>query len=86
MNRESNVGKRIRTYRERLDMSVYDLATWCSVCETSERSVRSGSQPQSLPDFTRGAWKTAKPLGIETVDLKKLGLEDVKKDDSQLNV
>ena len=44
-----------------LDMSVYDLATWCSVCESSERSVRSGSQPQSIPDFTRGAWKTAKP-------------------------
>ena len=52
-----------------LDMSVYDLATWCSVCETSERSVRSGSQPQSLPDFTRGAWKTAKPREIAPVDV-----------------
>ena len=55
-----------------LDMSVYDLASWCSVCETSERSVRSGSQPQRLPDFTRGAWKTAKPREIEPVDVNDM--------------
>lgn len=44
-----------------LDMSVYDLAAWCAVCELSERSVRSGSMPQSFPDFTRGAWRTLAP-------------------------
>ena len=41
-----------------LDMSVYDLAAWSAVCELSERSVRSGSEPQDFPDFTRGAWRT----------------------------
>ena len=71
-----------------LDMNVYDLAAWCSVAELSERSVRSGSMPQKVPDFTRGAWKTAKPLGLVDVDLEKLGLDasGVKKDSSALNV
>ena len=55
-----------------LDTDVYDLATWCSVCELSERSVRSGSQPVDCPDFTRGAWKTAKPFGIEDIDVSKM--------------
>ena len=57
-----------------LDMDVYDLAAWCSVCELSERSVRGGGMPQKVPDFTRGGWRTAKPLDIQTVDLGKLGL------------
>ena len=38
-----------------VDMDVYDLAAWCSICELSERSVRSRSQPVDIPDFTRGA-------------------------------
>ena len=25
------------------------------------------------PDFTRGAWKTAKPLGIETINMSRMG-------------
>ena len=58
-----------------LDMDVYDLATWCSICELSERSVRSGSSPQDVPDFTRGGWKTAKPLGIEGVDMRRLDFD-----------
>jgi len=41
-----------------LDMSVYDFATWSSIFELSERSVRNRSQSQDIPDFTRGAWKT----------------------------
>ena len=60
-----------------LDMDVYDLATWCSICELSERSVRSGSRPQDVPDFTRGGWKTAKPLGIEGIDRAKMDFKDV---------
>ena len=46
-----------------LDVDVYDLATWSSIFEVSERSVRTGSQPQNLPDYTRGGWKTSKPVG-----------------------
>ena len=69
-----------------LDMDVYDLASSCAVCELSERSALNRGNSVDVPDFTRGAWKTAKPLGIESVDLGKLGIMDVKKDDSQLNV
>ena len=57
-----------------LDTDVYDLATWSSVIELTERSVRSGSRPVDCPDFTRGAWKTAKPVDIEGIDLSKMGL------------
>lgn len=57
-----------------LDMDVYDLATWSSIIELTERSVRSGSRPVECPDFTRGAWRTAKPVDIDGVDLAKMGL------------
>ena len=40
-----------------LDADVYDLASWCAVCELSERSARSRSKALDFPDFTRGAWK-----------------------------
>ena len=69
-----------------LDMDVYDLASSCAVCELSERSALNRGNSVDVPDFTRGGWKTAKPLGIESVDLGKLGIINVKKDDSQLNV
>ena len=41
-----------------------------------------------VPDFTREGWRTAKPLGIVTVDLAKMGLDAgaVKKDKAALNV
>ena len=67
-----------------LDMDVYDLASWCSIAELSERSVRSGSKPQDVPDFTRGKWRTAKPLGIVDIDLKKMRFLSVSKDKSAL--
>ena len=58
-----------------LDMDVYDLASWCAVCELSERSVRSGSRPQDVPDFTGGGWKMAKPLAIEGIDMTKMDFD-----------
>ncbi len=71
-----------------LDMNVYDLASWCSLCELSEKSVRSRSGSVDVPDFTRGAWKTTPPLGLVDVDVSKMGLDAgaVKKDASALNV
>lgn len=50
-----------------LDISVYDAALWSSLVELTERSVmRSGSSVR-VPDFSRGGWKVADPLGIVTV-------------------
>ena len=69
-----------------LDMDVYDLAASCSLCELSERSALNRGETVDVPDFTRGGWKTAKPLGIESVDLEALGLKDVQSSGSQLNV
>ena len=71
-----------------LDMDVYDLASWCSIAELTERSVRNKSATMDVPDFTRGGWKTAKQLGIVDVDLSKLDFDamKVKKDSAQINV
>lgn len=57
-----------------LDQNVYDLASWSCLAELTEKSVRNNSAPQSVPDFTRGGWKTTPPLGIEGVDMTKLGM------------
>jgi len=46
------------------DMTVYDAADWSAILELSVRSVKDGSMPAQCPDFTRGGWKTIKPLGI----------------------
>ncbi len=69
-----------------LDMDVYDLASWSCLCEISEKSQARRGAPVDIPDFTRGAWKTMKPLGIETVDLKKAGLDSVGDAGEQMNV
>ena len=57
-----------------LDMDVYDLASWSSIVPCSAESDRKGGEPVALPDFTRGGWKTAKPVSIGDVDLKTMGL------------
>ena len=51
-----------------LDQDVYDAAAWSSVVPLSIASVANNSRSIDVPDFTRGAWKTNKPLGI--VDVK----------------
>jgi hypothetical protein len=55
-----------------LDTDVYDLAAWSAMVELTRKSVESGSKPVKCPDFTRGAWKTAKGFTIDSIDLKKL--------------
>jgi hypothetical protein len=45
-----------------LDEDVYDAAEWSSIIPLSEQSIVTGSAPVSIPDFTRGAWKTLKGL------------------------
>lgn len=56
---------------EALDQDVYDGAAWSVVNILSEESVNNRSNSVAFPDFTRGAWKTGKPLGIIPVPLNK---------------
>lgn len=55
-----------------MDTNVYDLAAWSSVVELSERSVNSGSRPVEFPDYTGGAWKTARPFEVVDINLEKM--------------
>ena len=50
-----------------LDIDVYDTALWSSLVELTERSVLRRGASVAVPDFTRGGWKTAEPLGIVEV-------------------
>jgi predicted dehydrogenase len=49
---------------EPLDQNVYEGCSWSAVGPLSEKSVAEDGAPQVFPDFTRGNWKTTKPLGI----------------------
>ncbi|MBL7942673.1 MAG: Gfo/Idh/MocA family oxidoreductase [Flavobacteriales bacterium] len=47
---------------EPFPLDVYDLASWYAITPLSERSIAEGGQVQDIPDFTRGAWETRKPV------------------------
>jgi len=49
---------------EPLDQNVYEGALWSAVTPLSRKSVAEDGMPQDFPDFTRGQWKTTKPLAI----------------------
>jgi Oxidoreductase family, NAD-binding Rossmann fold len=60
-----------------LDQDVYDAALWSSVSPLSEQSVAKKSSTIEVPDFTRGSWKTNKPVdltlnGGATTNVRKL--------------
>ena len=69
-----------------LDMDVYDLATSCSLCELTERSATHRGESVDVPDFTRGGWETASPLGIESLSDEFVARIIASKDSSALNV
>jgi hypothetical protein len=45
-------------------MTAYDAAAWSAVFPLSVASVAQGSAPLAFPDFTRGEWKSRKPIGL----------------------
>jgi len=47
-----------------LDQDVYDAALWSSISPLSEKSVANKSRTMDVPDFTKGAWKTNKPVNL----------------------
>ena len=60
-----------------LDTDVYDLATYSSIVELSERSILAKSEPIEFPDYTRGGWKTAKPFTVDEIDMKKFDFKNL---------
>ena len=50
-----------------LDLDVYDAASWSVVTPLSEKSVAQRGEPADFPDFTRGGWKTPRPLHVMDV-------------------
>lgn len=43
-------------------IDVYDLATWYAITPLSEQSIAEGGVLKKIPDFTRGKWKSRKPV------------------------
>jgi len=43
-------------------LDVYDLATWYAITPLSEKSIKKNGQVVEIPDFTKGAWQTRKPV------------------------
>lgn len=50
--------------RTQTPIDVYDSAVWSAITPLTEQSVAGGSAPVDFPDFTRGKWKTAKPVEV----------------------
>ena len=64
MPMEANkVGKRIRTYRERLDMSIYDLSKKCGVAEDTINSIEKGEVMPALGVLTKLSRALGQRLG-----------------------
>jgi len=53
--------------RKNTPIDVYDAATWSCITELTEISVNERSRPVDFPDFTKGNWKTRKPLPIVAI-------------------
>ena len=47
-----------------LDQNVYEGCFWSAVGPLSEASIAEDGSSQKFPDFTKGSWKTTKPLGV----------------------
>ena len=43
-------------------IDVYDAVSMSVICPLSEKSIRLNSTSVKIPDFTRGKWKTNKPI------------------------
>lgn len=47
-----------------LDQDVYDAATWSCILPLSQKSLAKRSSSVDVPDFTRGNWKSNKPVSL----------------------
>ena len=44
------------------EIDVYDAAAWSAISPLSEQSIANNSASVKIPDFTRGKWRTRKPV------------------------
>ena len=51
-----------------MDIDVYDAAAWSVILPLSEKSLSNRSKPVETPDFTRGAWRTNKPVDLSLTE------------------
>jgi predicted dehydrogenase len=62
-----------------LDQDVYDAALWSVIIPLSQKSVAKKSRSVDIPDFTRGAWKTNKPVTLSLAGGGTTGVRNLKK-------
>jgi len=69
-----------------MDMDCYDAALWSCIAPLSIKSAANRSNSVDVPDFTRGHWKTNKPVSLKLAALT--GVRGIQKADSsgQLNI
>lgn len=48
-----------------VDMDCYDAALWSCITPLSIQSIKNRSNSVDVPDFTRGNWKTNKPVALK---------------------
>ena len=61
-----------------LDQDVYDAASWSVVGPLSEKSVAKKSRSVDVPDYTRGAWTSNKPVNLTLEGGGNTGVRGVK--------
>ncbi|QZT35759.1 Gfo/Idh/MocA family oxidoreductase [Halosquirtibacter xylanolyticus] len=71
-----------------VDMDVYDAAAWSCLTPLSEWSIANRSAPIDIPDFTRGGWKTNKPVDLSLSEGGTTGVRNIHSanDNGQLGV
>ena len=69
-----------------VDMDCYDAALWSCITPLSIQSIKKRSDSVDVPDFTRGHWKTNKPVALKLEAIN--GVHNANRTDSskQLNV
>ena len=60
-----------------VDMDCYDAALWSCITPLSIESIAKRSNSVDVPDFTRGRWKTNKPVSLELEAVN--GVREIKK-------
>lgn len=70
-----------------LDQDVYDAALWSCIAPLSEWSVAHRSASTDIPDFTRGLYKTNRPVDFALTEGGSTGVRDLEtKSENQLKI